>query len=109
MTPATVGWPQHVAALDERGYAVLPQLLDAAECADLARLYEDRAAFRSRVVMARHNYGRGEYKYLSYPLPGVVAELRQELYPHLAPLADRWHEKLQLEPRFPSTLEEYLA
>jgi hypothetical protein len=109
MTPATVGWPQHVAALDERGYAVLPQLLDAAECADLARLYEDRDAFRSRVVMARHNYGRGEYKYLSYPLPGVVAELRQELYPHLAPLADRWHEQLRLEPRFPPTLEQYLA
>jgi hypothetical protein len=109
MTPATVDWPQHIAALDERGYAVLPRLLDAAECADLARLYEDRAAFRSRVVMARHNYGRGEYKYLSYPLPGVVAELRQELYPHLAPLADRWHEKLRLEPRFPPTLAQYLA
>ena len=110
MTPPTaIDWPQHVAALDERGYTVLPRLLDTGECAELAGLYQDRSAFRSRVVMARHNYGRGEYKYLSYPLPSVVAELRQELYPHLAPLADRWHEKLRLEPRFPSTLEEYLA
>jgi hypothetical protein len=87
---------------------VLPGLLDPQECRGLAALYEDDAAFRSRVVMARHNYGRGEYKYLRYPLPPAVAALREGLYLRLAPLADRWHERLRLERRFPATLAAYL-
>jgi hypothetical protein len=98
-----------LAGLDERGYAVLPGLLGERECHDVAALYADEAAFRSRVVMAHHNFGRGEYKYLRYPLPSLVAELRQALYPRLAPLANRWHERLRLEPRFPASLDAYLA
>jgi hypothetical protein len=107
--PAEAAWPALLAALDARGHAVLPAVLDAAECRDLAALYDDRAAFRSRIVMARHNYGSGEYQYLRYPLPPLVAALRAALYPHLVPIANRWHERLRLAPRFPASLEAYLA
>src|SRR5262249_8736675 len=103
------GWETALAALDERGYAVLPGVLDDRECSDLAALYGAHEPFRSRVVMARHNYGRGEYKYLRYPLPKAVAALRQGLYPHLAPLPNQWHDKLRHDTRFPVTLDEYLA
>src|ERR1700704_2258968 len=106
---AGADWPLLLAALDERGYAVLPRVLDPAVCRGIAALYEDEAAFRSRVVMARHNFGRGEYKSLRYPLPPLVAELREALYPRLAPLANRWHERLGREPRFPARLDAYLA
>jgi hypothetical protein len=107
--PSDADWPGLLAAIDEQGYAVLPRLLDAAACRELAALYDRDEAFRSRVVMARHNFGRGEYKYLRYPLPSLVAELRQALYPPLAPFANRWHERLHLEPRFPARLDAYLA
>jgi hypothetical protein len=105
---AGADWPSLLAALDERGYAVLSGVLDPAECRDIAALYDEDAAFRSRVVMARHNFGRGEYKYLRYPLPPLVAGLREALYPRLAPLANRWHDRLGLEPRFPAALDPYL-
>ncbi len=107
--PSEAEWPGLLAALDERGYAVLPGLLDPAQCRELAALYGSEEAFRSRVVMARHNFGRGEYKYLRYPLPAEVAALREALYSPLAPLANCWHERLRLEPRFPASLEAYLA
>jgi len=106
---AELNWPDLLAGLDERGYAVLPGLFGERECKSVAGLYADEAAFRSRVVMARHNFGRGEYKYLRYPLPPLVAELREALYPRLAPLANCWHERLGLEPRFPARLDAYLA
>jgi hypothetical protein len=101
-------WADLLTGLDERGYAVLPGLLGERECCSIAALYADEAAFRSRVVMARHNFGRGEYKYLRYPLPSLVAELRQALYRPLAPFANRWHERLHLEPRFPAAVDAYL-
>jgi len=107
--PTKADWAAMRAALDERGHAVLPGVLDAGECRGLAALYDDDTAFRSRVVMARHNFGRGEYKYLRYPLPAPVAALREALYPLLAPLANEWHERLRLEPRFPPDLQAYLA
>jgi hypothetical protein len=81
--PAQAEWPGFLAALDERGYAVLPGLLDPGACGELAVLYDHEEAFRSRVVMAHHNFGRGEYQYLRYPLPPVVAALREALYPAL--------------------------
>jgi hypothetical protein len=105
---AGADWPLLLAALDERGYAVLPGLLDPVACRDIAALYDDEAAFRSRIVMARHNFGRGEYKYLRYPLPSPVTALREALYSRLAPLANAWHERLRLEPRFPAALDAYL-
>ncbi|MBV8890045.1 MAG: 2OG-Fe(II) oxygenase [Alphaproteobacteria bacterium] len=102
-------WPEIAAALDQRGYAVVPDLLDPATCRELSALYDEPAAFRSRVVMQRHGFGSGEYKYLRYPLPPVVAGLRQELYPHLAQIANRWHARLRAERRFPPSLDAYLA
>lgn len=107
--PTDADWAAALAALDERGHAVLPRLLDPAECGGLQALYDRDAAFRSRVVMARHNFGRGEYKYLRYPLPPLVAGLRKTLYPRLAPLANEWHARLNFEPRFPDSLNAYLA
>ena len=96
-------------ALDRDGYAVLPGLLRPEECRALIALYDDRDAFRSRVVMARHGFGEGEYKYLAYPLPQVVETLRRGLYPRLASVANRWAEQLRLEAKFPPALEAYLA
>jgi hypothetical protein len=106
---AAVDWPAVAAALDERGYATVAALLDADECRGLATLYADDGAFRSRVVMQRHAYGRGEYKYFRYPLPGMVEALRRAIYPHLARIANRWHERLREEGKFPPTLDAYLA
>jgi hypothetical protein len=106
---AAVDWSGVAAALDERGYATVAGLLDRAACRRLATLYDDRGAFRSRVVMQRHNFGRGEYKYLSYPLPSEVARLRGAIYPRLAPIANRWCERLREDRRFPPALDTYLA
>ncbi len=97
------------ATIDGDGYAILPGLLGPEECRALIALYDDRTAFRSRVVMARHGFGEGEYKYLAYPLPSVVGNLRRGLYPRLAAIANRWAEQLRLEANFPPTLEAYLT
>jgi hypothetical protein len=104
-----IDWQEVEASLNERGYATTPPLLSAAECHDLAALYASEDSFGSRVVMERHAYGRGEYKYFRYPLPRAVEELRQAIYPHLAPIANRWRERLSEEGRFPSSLRAYLA
>ncbi|WP_380874342.1 hypothetical protein ACFB49_47320 [Sphingomonas sp. DBB INV C78] len=97
-----VAWDDVADALDARGWALLPGLLRPDECAAIAADYDREALYRSRVVMARHGYGRGEYRYFAYPLPDVVARLRAALYPRLAPIANRWHERMGLAPRFPA-------
>ncbi len=96
-------------ALDERGYAVLPQLLDAATAHELTRAYDDDPLFRNTVVMQRHGYGRGEYRYFGYPLPPLVAELRVSLYRALVPAANAWSERLGSPVRFPAELPLMLA
>jgi hypothetical protein len=106
---AACDWAGAAEALDRQGFAILPALLDSEECRALAALYREGAPFRSRVVMQRHAFGQGEYKYLRYPLPPSVEALRQALYPRLAPLANRWHERLGAAARFPPTLDAYLA
>ena len=106
---AAADWTAIGAALDERGYAVLPALLAAGECHGLAALYPREEAFRSRIVMERHAFGRGEYKYFRYPLPAPVAALREALYPALAPIANRWQERLGGATRFPARLADYLG
>ena len=94
--------------LDARGCTVLEHLVPPDECDRLAALYEEDENFRSRVVMARHGYGRGEYKYFRYPLPALVARLRTELYPRLAPIANRWNTALGEEARFPERHAQFL-
>jgi len=95
-------------ALDASGWAVLPKLLTPDDCRALAASYDDDAQFRSKVVMARHGFGRGAYKYFAYPLPPRVAELRESLYPRLAPVANRWSERLKSGTRFPPTHGAFL-
>ena len=102
-------WTRIAAELDEQGWATLPGLITDAACDDIAALYDRDVAFRSTVVMARHGFGRGEYRYFSYPLPDPVADLRTALYPHLAPIANRWHERMGLEPRFPDCHAGFIA
>lgn len=94
-------------ALADRGYATM-DLLDADACAGLAALYDDDRLFRKRIVMEQRAYGRGEYKYFDYPLPKVVADLRQALYPALARVANAWKQQLGEDDPFPPTLKEYL-
>ena len=101
-------WAQVEADLDARGNAVLPGLLSPEECGRLAALYDDPAMFRSRIVMARHGFGRGEYQYFRYPLPEPVAEVRREAYGRLAPTANRWNASMAVEVRYPATHEEFL-
>jgi hypothetical protein len=94
--------------LAAEGYTTLPAF-DPATCRALAALYDDDTRFRSRVVMQRHNYGRGEYKYLKYPLPAPVEQLRAALYPPLARIANQWRAALREDGRFPATLHAFLA
>jgi len=101
--PPRIDWGEVGAALDQRGYATIPSLVDPVACRDLVALYDDEARFRSRVVMQRHRFGQGEYKYLRYPLPEPVAGLREALYPGLAGIANRWGGN------FPPTHDAYLA
>lgn len=113
MTVATTiagwNWQDLEATLDRQGYAVTPTVLDPETCANLVGLYDEPDHWRSRIDMARHRFGSGEYKYFSYPLPEVVDELRHALYPHLAPVANTWNEQLRQDPRFPEQLEDFLA
>ena len=102
-------WQQIEADLNQHGCAVVPGLLDADACAALAGQYDAAAHFRSRVVMQRHGFGRGEYQYFAYPLPAVVADLRQQLYGPLAGIANRWQAAMGLETRFPLAHGEFLA
>jgi hypothetical protein len=106
---ADIDWPAAAGQLDSRGCVVLPSLLSSAACRELATLYSDERCFRSRVVMSRHGFGRGEYKYFTYPLPPLIAELRTRLYPHLAPIANEWSQRLGEAVRYPPALEAFLA
>jgi len=108
MMLAAYDWADIGRSLDIRGNAVLPGLLNAQQCDELAALYSRDAGFRSRIVMARHGFGRGEYKYFAYPLPPLLDELRHELYPRLAPIANRWNLQLGLGARYPDELDAFL-
>ena len=103
-----IDWQAVAAGLDAQGSAVVPGLVPPAQCRALAELYGDDRSFRSRVVMARHGFGRGEYKYFRYPLPTAIAKLRGELYPELAKIANRWNEAMGLAVRFPDDHAAFL-
>jgi hypothetical protein len=106
---AALDWTSIAAQLDGYGCATTGQLLTSQQCATLAETYASNAPFRSRVVMARHGFGRGEYKYFAYPLPDLVATLRGALYPPLADIANRWNDAMAIGVRFPRDHATYLA
>ncbi len=99
-------WTSLAGELDGFGCAVLPKLLAPDECDAISGLYPEERHFRSHIIMARHGFGRGEYRYFNYPLPGLLGGLRTALYPHLADIANRWNERMGVEERYP---EEHAA
>ena len=104
-----VDWESVADRLDAEGNAVIRNLLLPEECRDITRLYPIDDLFRSRVVMTRHGFGRGEYKYFRYPLPDLVAELRTSVYPRLVPTATRWNQAMGIETRYPEEHSEFIA
>jgi uncharacterized protein len=101
-------WSAAASDLDAQGWARLPGLLSAEECVGVAGLYDEDRRFRSRVVMARHGFGRGEYKYFAHPLPALVAVLREAVYPRVVPIANRWNAALRIARRYPASHAEFL-
>jgi hypothetical protein len=106
---ASAGWEGLAGDLDARGSAVIERLLSPAQCRSIALLYEADESFRSKVVMERHGFGRGEYKYFSYPLPPLIAELRTALYPQLAAIANLWNAALGIDVRYPAAHPAFVA
>lgn len=102
-------WRDIAQDLDARGNAIIPGLLSAAQCQALAAGYDEETLYRSRVVMARHGFGRGEYRYFRYPLPDSVQALRTEMYPHLAAVANRWNAAMGIDVRYPERHVDFLA
>ena len=105
---AALDWRDIAARLDADGYAITNAMLSPDECASLAATYDADDRFRSQVVMARHGYGSGEYKYFAYPLPEMVAGLRAVLYPRLAVIANRWNETMGVDVRYPDDHAAFL-
>lgn len=105
----SLNWPALTERLDAAGFATTGALLTPAECAALVALYDQPEPFRSRVVMARHGFGQGEYRYFKYPLPDIIATLRRRLYPQLVPLANRWQLALGQPVQFPADHADYIA
>jgi len=101
-------WITAGADLDAFGCAVLRQLLTPDECEDIAALYPHEDYFRSRVIMARHGFGKGEYRYFKYPLPELIAGLRTALYRRVAPFANAWNERMKIDTRYPNEHDDYL-
>ncbi|MBI3434925.1 MAG: 2OG-Fe(II) oxygenase [Proteobacteria bacterium] len=106
---AALDWPGLEGELDAQGSAAIPGLLSPEECREIAGLYAQDAGFRSRVVMARHGFGRGEYRYFAYPLPALVSKLRATLYPRLVPLANRWNAAMGIKVRYPAKHADFIA
>jgi hypothetical protein len=105
---AAVNWADVSAQLDGCGWALIERVLTADDCRDIAGLYDDDRRFRSHIVMARHGFGRGEYKYFSYPLPDLITSLRSALYARLAPIANRWNESMGIDVRYPAEHAEFI-
>ena len=102
-------WERVSKDLDAQGCAMIERLLSPAECEALAELYPEDSIFRSRVVMGRHGFGRGEYKYFSYPLPDIISGLRTSIYPHLVPIANRWNTAMGIDARYPAQHAAFIA
>jgi hypothetical protein len=106
---AQIDWGCIAEELNGVGAAMVERLLTPKECREIAALYDEDGGFRSRIVMARHGFGQGEYKYFAYPLPPLVESLRTALYPHLAPIANAWNERMSVDLRYPTKHHEFLA
>ncbi|WP_447748858.1 2OG-Fe(II) oxygenase [Pseudomonas nicosulfuronedens] len=106
---SALDWPALAEQLDADGHALIPGLLDQAQCEKLRALYDQDAPFRSRVIMARHNFGLGEYRYFAYPLPSLLQALREALYPPLRAIANIWHERLGTGIHYPPDHVDFLA
>lgn len=105
---AAYDWRALASELDSYGCVVLPQLLSSAECSTIAALYSDESHFRSHVYMARHGFGKGEYRYFKYPLPGLLSGLRTALYPHLASVANEWNGRMGIAEHYPDDHASFL-
>jgi uncharacterized protein len=105
----TVDWERVSHNLDAHGSATIARLLSSEECETLAALYAQDEMFRSRVVMERHGFGRGEYKYFSYPLPDLIARLRTAIYPYLVQIANRWNSAMDIDTRYPAKHADFIA
>jgi len=105
---AAQDWPAIEQGLDSDGCAVMRGLLDSEECERVSGLYTDPSAFRSRIVMARHGFGRGEYQYFAYPLPPLLADLRAAAYARLVPIANRWNASMGAEVRYPAEHADFI-
>jgi hypothetical protein len=101
-------WAIVSAHLDAHGWAMLPKLLTPSEAAAVAGFFNDDSRFRSHIIMARHGFGRGEYKYFAYPLPDKVADLRTALYARLVPIANRWNESMGIDVRYPDAHADFI-
>jgi hypothetical protein len=101
-------WVKIFEELNTQGGAVIEKLLSPDECRELAALYTREEYFRSHVVMARHGFGKGEYRYFKYPLPDLIGDLRTALYPHLAVIANDWNERMAIKQRYPERHAEFL-
>lgn len=101
-------WHQVAGQMNDTGYAIVNNMLTTAECDSLKQQYDNKELYRKTIVMERYRFGLGEYKYFNYPLPAVVENLRQSVYPHLAPIANKWMEVLGIDKHFPASLPELL-
>jgi uncharacterized protein len=104
----TIDWDRVSRELDTEGNAVIEHLLSPDQCENVAALYPKDEIFRSRIVMGQHGFGRGEYKYFSYPLPALIADLRAAVYPQLAPIANRWNDKMNIDVRYPERHADFI-
>jgi hypothetical protein len=105
---ASIDWQQTSQDVDAEGHAIIRRVLSREESEATSELFQHDEFFRSRVVMERHRFGRGEYKYFKYPLPDIVVSLRTTVYPHLVPIANRWNEALRIDARYPTVHADYL-
>jgi uncharacterized protein len=105
---ARIDWNKVASELSCQGSAVMEQLLTPQECRRISSLYPDASKFRSHIIMSRHGFGRGEYKYFTYPLPDLIGRLRTALYPHFAPVANEWNERMGIDTRYPAKHKEFL-
>jgi len=104
----TINWESITQSMHEKGYAIIPKIIDDEQCQSLVKNYSDHGAYRKTVVMERYRFGLGEYKYFNYPLPGLIQQIRTAIYPHLAPIANTWFSELNINKQFPHTHDELL-